>query len=76
MKTFTISAHKFYSPEFKHWLRFWFDKGFINTTQAKRFGEVEITVGYENSDPEEVRQCVNSISWREKPDLLLGENYA
>lgn len=76
MKTFTISACKFHSPKFKHWFRRWYDKGFIYDIQAKRFGEVEITIGFELTDPDEVRECVNSIAWRDNPDFMIGENYA
>jgi hypothetical protein len=77
MKTFTLSAHKFHSPDFREWAYRWGGRrGMIHDIQARHFGEVEITVGFENSDPEEVRECANEISWRDKDDFSLRAIYA
>jgi len=76
MKTFTISAHKFYSPDFRNWLRkWWLEKALVSDIQPKQFGEFEISIGFENSDPDEVRECLNDISWRELPDYVMRGSY-
>lgn len=82
MQAFKLSAHKFHSPDYKRWRHKWtFDQVFIGTClevqeRPTKFGEVEVTVGYENSDPDEVRQALNEISWRTKDDFSRRGCYA
>ena len=72
-QTFTISAHKFYSPDYRRWKdKYMLDRPWLDIIEhAKKFGEVEITVGFDNSDPDVVRECVNAISWRAKNDFIM-----
>jgi hypothetical protein len=75
-RSFILSAHKFHSPCFARWYRRWYViRAMEVVCEPSKFGEVKVTVGFDNSDPNETREADNDISWRTHPDFQLRDTY-